>query len=212
MIERTTLEFYGIPAFSINRPATRLYIRGAVRMAAGPADQKDGTSVRTPDGPGAPERAEERMIKGYTAKRNAAMAAKSRTTTAKAKRGRPKKEAAPLPPPNPVPAQPQGFPLLIPEQLRTCLMSKDDVEAAVRKVLTEVQDKFDQINGQRKVYLSEAMERLHVKSRSTMWHWHERGYLIQEHDENGHVFYFDFKIRRAERGEHPEKGGEEDGQ
>ena len=133
------------------------------------------------------------MIKGYTAKRNAAMAAKSRTTTAKAKRGRPKKEAAPLPPPNPVPAQPQGFPLLIPEQLRTCLMSKDDVEAAVRKVLTEVQ-------------------RLHVKSRSTMWHWHERGYLIQEHDENGHVFYFDFKIRRAERGEHPEKGGEEDGQ
>ncbi len=106
------------------------------------------------------------------------MAAKSRTTTAKAKRGRPKKEAAPLPPPNPVPAQPQGFPLLIPEQLRTCLMSKDDVEAAVRKVLTEVQDKFDQIN----------------------------------HDENGHVFYFDFKIRRAERGEHPEKGGEEDGQ
>lgn len=110
------------------------------------------------------------MIKGYTAKRNAAMAAKSRTTTAKAKRGRPKKEAAPLPPPNPVPAQPQGFPLLIPEQLRTCLMSKDDVEAAVRKVLTEVQDKFDQINGQRKVYLSEAMERLHVKSRSTMWH------------------------------------------
>ena len=181
-------------------------------MAAGPADQTDGTSVRTPDGPGAPERAEERMIKGYTAKRNAAMAAKSRTTTAKAKRGRPKKEAAPLPPPNPVPAQPQGFPLLIPEQLRTCLMSKDDVEAAVRKVLTEVQDKFDQINGQRKVYLSEAMERLHVKSRSTMWHWHERGYLIQEHDENGHVFYFDFKIRRAERGEHPEKGGEEDGQ
>lgn len=152
------------------------------------------------------------MIKGYTAKRNAAMAAKSRTTTAKAKRGRPKKESAPLPPPNPVPAQPQGFPLLIPEQLRTCLMSKDDVEAAVRKVLTEVQDKFDQINGQRKVYLSEAMERLHVKSRSTMWHWHERGYLIQEHDENGHVFYFDFKIRRAERGEHPEKRGEEDGQ
>ena len=51
-----------------------------------------------------------------------------------------------------------------------------------------------------------------MKSRSTMWHWHERGYLIQEHDENGHVFYFDFKIRRAERGEHPEKGGEEDGQ
>ena len=152
------------------------------------------------------------MIKGYTAKRNAAMAAKSRTTTAKAKRGRPKKEAAPLPPLNPVPAQPQGFPLLIPEQLRTCLMSKDDVEAAVRKVLTEVQDKFDQINGQRKVYLSEAMERLHVKSRSTMWHWHERGYLIQAHDENGHVFYFDFKIRRAERGEHPAKGGAEDGQ
>ena len=34
------MEFYGIPAFSINRPATRLYIRGAVRMAAGPADRK----------------------------------------------------------------------------------------------------------------------------------------------------------------------------
>ena len=33
---------------------------------------------------------------------------------------------------------------------------------------------------------------------------HEKGYLIQEHDENGHVFYYDFKIRRAERGEHPE--------
>ena len=75
---------------------------------------------------------EERMIKGYTAKRNAAMAAKSRTTTAKAKRGRPKKEAAPLPPPDPVPVQPQGFPLLIPEQLRTCLMSKDDVDPGAR--------------------------------------------------------------------------------
>ena len=35
---------------------------------------------------------------------------------------------------------------------------------------------------------------------------------VYVHDENGHVFYFDFKIRRAERGEHPEKGGEEDGQ
>ena len=34
------MEFYGIPAFSINRPATRLYIRGAFRMAAGPADRK----------------------------------------------------------------------------------------------------------------------------------------------------------------------------
>ena len=182
-------------------------------MAAGPADRKDGTAVRTPDGPGVPERAEERMIKGYTAKRNAAMAAKSRTTTAKAKRGRPKKEAAPLPPPTPPPpAQTQGFPLLIPEQLRTCLMAKDDVEAVVRKVLTEVQDKFEQMNGQRKVYLSEAMERLHVKSRSTMWHWSERGFLIQDHDENGHVFYPDFKIRRAERGEHPENGGPDDGE
>lgn len=176
------------------------------------------------------------MIKGYTSQRNAAAevrrnapaAAKSRTVTAKAKRGRPRKEAAtptptqsaqpesaqaqhqpqtqPLPQP-----QPQGFPILIPEQLRTCLMSKEDVEDAVRKVLTEVHDRFEQANGQRKVYLDEAMKRLHVKSRSTMWHWNERGYLLQEHDENGHVFYFDFKIRRAERGEHPEKGGIDDG-
>ena len=154
------------------------------------------------------------MIKGYTAQRNAAIAAaKSRTTTAKAKRGRPRKEAAPLPPAEPMqPAQPQAqsFPLLIPEQLRTCLMAKDDVEAAVRQVFQEVQDKMAEINGRRKVYLSEAMERLGVKSRSTMWHWHEKGYLLQEHDENGHVFYFDFKIRRAERGEQPEKGGEDE--
>lgn len=148
------------------------------------------------------------MIKGYTAKRNAAVAAKSRTTTAK--RGRPKKgfdtqsnpqTSLPMP-------QAQAFPLLIPEQLRTYLMAKEDVEAAVRKVFQEVQDKIEKENGRRKVYLSEAMERLNVKSRSTMWHWNERGYLIQGHDENGHVFYLDFKIRRAERGEHPEKGGE----
>lgn len=50
MIERTTLEFYGIPAFSINRPATRLYIRGAVRMAAGPADRKDAPPYGRPMG------------------------------------------------------------------------------------------------------------------------------------------------------------------
>ena len=73
-------------------------------------------------------------------------------------------------------------------------------------------EEFEQMNGQRKVYLSEAMERLHVKSRSTMWHWSERGFLIQDHDENGHVFYPDFKIRRAERGEHPENGGPDDGE
>lgn len=152
------------------------------------------------------------MIKGYTAKRNAAVAAKSRTTTAK--RGRPKKSPdiqSNTPEPQPSP-QYQAFPLLIPEQLRTCLMAKEDVEAAVRKVFQEVQDKIEKVNSRRKVYLSEAMERLNVKSRSTMWHWNERGYLIQEHDENGHVFYLDFKIRRAERGEHPEKGGDCDGE
>ena len=106
--------------------------------------------------------------------------------------------------------QPQGFPILIPEQLRTCLMAKEDVEAAVRKVFQEVQSKAEEAALQRRVYLSEAMERLNVKSRSTMWHWNERGYLLQSHDDNGHVFYPDYKIRRAERGEHPEKGGEDD--
>ena len=158
------------------------------------------------------------MIKGYTAEQNAArakaraiQAAKSRTTTGK--RGRPRKSPEPLPPATPMPpAQPQqtAFPLLIPEQLRTCLMAKDDVEAAVRGAVQEVLDKMEAKNGKRKVYLAEAMKRLGVKSRSTMWHWHEKGYLFQEHDENGHVFYYDFKIRRAERGEHPEgddKGG-----
>ncbi len=113
------------------------------------------------------------------------------------------------------PVQPQamGFPILIPEQLRTCLMAKDDVEEVVRKVLREVNEAFEAKNGRRKVFLAEAMDRLGVKSRSTMWHWHEKGYLIQEHDENGHVFYYDFKIRRAERGEHPEgkqEGGPDD--
>lgn len=113
------------------------------------------------------------------------------------------------------PVQPQavGFPILIPEQLRTCLMAKDDVEEVVRKVLREVNEAFEAKNGRRKVFLAEAMERLSVKSRSTMWHWHAKGYLIQEHDENGHVFYYDFKIRRAERGEHPEgkqEGGPDD--
>lgn len=156
------------------------------------------------------------MIKGNTAQQNAARArakaAASRTTTAKARRGRPRKVSAPLPPADPMqPVQPQamGFPILIPEQLRTCLMAKDDVEAVVRKVLKEVNDEYETKNGRRKVFLAEAMERLSVKSRSTMWHWHAKGYLIQEHDENGHVFYYDFKIRRAERGEHPE--GQQEG-
>jgi hypothetical protein len=97
------------------------------------------------------------------------------------------------------------FPLIIPEQLRTCLMAKEDVEAAVRKVFQEIQDKVEAQNNRRKVYLSEAMERLNVKSRSTMWHWHEKGYLLQDHDTNGHVFYPEYKIRRAERGEHRRK-------
>jgi hypothetical protein len=182
-------------------------------MAEGPADRRGCTAARAPDGPGAPERAELTMIKGYTAKRIAAVsAAKSKTTTAKARPGRPKKSAAPQtqPQPAPVQAMAQPFPLIIPEQLRTCLMAKEDVEAAVRKVFKEVQDKFEEKNNQRKVYLSEAMERLNVKSRSTMWHWHDKGYLIQDHDANGHVYYPEYKIRRAERGEHPEEGGDDE--
>lgn len=145
------------------------------------------------------------MIKGYTAKRNIAVA-KSRTTTAKAKRGRPRKAPEPLPAPTPLTPEPapQAFPLLIPEQLRTCLMAKEDVEAAVKGVVTELLEKWDEQNGQRKVPLGEAMDRLGVKSRSTMWHWNEKGYLLQEHDENGHVFYPEYKIRWAERGELPE--------
>ena len=87
-------------------------------------------------------------------------------------------------------------------------MAKEDVEAAVRKVFQEIQDKVEAQNNRRKVYLSEAMERLNVKSRSTMWHWHEKGYLLQDHDTNGLVFYPEYKIRRAERGEHPEEGGD----
>ena len=190
-----------------------MYICGAVLMAEGPVDRKDCTAARAPDGPGALERAERTMIKGYTAKRTAAVsAAKSKTTTAKARPGRPKKSAAPQtqPQPAPVQAMAQPFPLIIPEQLRTCLMAKEDVEAAVRKVFQEVQDKFEEKNNQRKVYLSEAMERLNVKSRSTMWHWHDKGYLIQDHDANGHVYYPEYKIRRAERGEHPEEGGDDE--
>jgi len=149
------------------------------------------------------------MIKGYTAEQNAAKAraraAASRTTTAKTRhRGRPKKTPAPMPPPEPPQPPATPFPIIIPEQLRTCLMAREDVEVVVKQAVQEVIEKYEQKNGQRKVFLSEAMERLGVKSRSTMWHWHEKGYLIQEHDENGHVFYYDFKIRRAERGEHPE--------
>lgn len=183
-----------------------MYICDAVRMAGGPPDLMNGTDVPSPDGPGVRERAGRAMIKGYTAKRNIAVA-KSRTTTAKAKRGRPRKTSEPLPqppsnPPDPAPAQ--AFPLLIPEQLRTCLMAKEDVEAVVKGVVTELLQQWDEQNGQRKVPLGEAMERLGVKSRSTMWHWHEKGYLFQEHDENGHVFYPEYKIRRAERGELPE--------
>ena len=146
--------------------------------------------------------------------------AKAQTTTArvknsatkgKTKRGqdanitKPQNDIQPQPQ-----CQPQGFPILIPEQLRSCLMAREDVEAAVRKVFQEVQSKAEEAALQRRVYLSEAMERLNVKSRSTMWHWNERGYLLQSHDDNGHVFYPDYKIRRAERGEHPEKGGEDD--
>ena len=147
------------------------------------------------------------MIKGYTAKRNAAVKAKSRTTTAPVRRGRPKKEAPtqPVNPMQPAPAQP--FPLLIPEQLRTCLMAKEDVEEAVRKVLKEVRNEYEQEQGQRKVYASEVMERLSIDSRSTLHHWDKKGFLKKEHDENGHVFYREYKIRRAERGEHPEEGG-----
>lgn len=156
------------------------------------------------------------MIKGYTAEQNAAKAraraAASRTITAKTKqRGRPRKASEPLPPPNPMPsAQPQavGFPILIPDQLRTCLMAKDDVEAAVRATVKEVIEKMEEkYTGARKVYLDEAMKRLHVKSRSTLWHWDERGYMFQDHDENGHVYYPEAKIRRAERGEQPELPG-----
>lgn len=143
---------------------------------------------------------------------------KAQTTTARVKNTAPKSRAkrgqdvATTRPQADIPAQtqPQGFPILIPEQLRTCLMAKEDVEAAVRKVFQEVQNKAEEAALQRRVYLSEAMERLNVKSRSTMWHWNERGYLLQSHDDNGHVFYPDYKIRRAERGEHPEKGGEDD--
>ena len=169
------------------------------------------------------------MIKGYTSKQNAAKAraraAASRTTTAPAKRGRPKKTPAPLPPPNPLPPEPApqaGIPLLFPEQLRTCLMAKEDVEAAVKKAIREIMEKWEEQNNQRRVPLGEAMERLHVKSRSTMWHWHDKGYLIQLKDKNKHVYYPEYKIRRAERGEHPEgkdliedqaanKGGQQDG-
>lgn len=126
--------------------------------------------------------------------------------------------APPLPPANPMqpetPAQP--FPLLIPEQLRTCLMAKDDVEAVVKAAMDEVMAKWEEKNAQRRVPLAEAMERLHVKSRSTMWHWHGRGYLIQCKDDNKHVYYPEYKIRRAERGEQPEdknrvEGGQADG-
>lgn len=105
------------------------------------------------------------MIKGNTAQQNAARArakaAASRTTTAKARqRGRPRKVPAPLPPEEPMPpVQPQavGFPILIPEQLRTCLMAKDDVEDVVRKVLREVNEAFEAKNGRRNVILAEAM-------------------------------------------------------
>lgn len=188
-----------------------MYFCSAVQMAAGPADRTGCPDAQTLDGPGVLERTERSMIKGYTSQRTAAVkAAKSRTTTAKAKPGRPRKAPEPIPAPQPAEPQPASmpFPLIIPEQLRTCLMAKEDVEAAVRKVFQEIQDKVEAQNNRRKVYLSEAMERLNVKSRSTMWHWHEKGYLLQDHDTNGHVFYPEYKIRRAERGEHPEEGGE----
>ena len=151
-------------------------------------------------------RAERAMIKGYSARHTAASKAKA---AVKPKRGRPKKVAEPLPPPNPLPAEAQPFPLMIPEQLRTCLMAKEDVETAVRRVLKEVIDEFEARQGQRKVYMAEAMERLNVDSRSTMWHWNAKGYLKKETDANGHVFYREYKIQRAERGEHPEGEQEE---
>ena len=156
------------------------------------------------------------MIKGYNAEQNAARAraraAAEQASIDKAKkRGRPRKTPAPIPPPNPMPPvqQAAGFPILIPEQLRTCLMARDDVEVVVKRAVQEVMDHFELKNAQRKVYLSEAMERLGVKSRSTMWHWHEKGYLRQEKDDNKHVYYLEYKIRRAERGEQPE-GGQDD--
>ena len=151
------------------------------------------------------------MIKGNTARRVAA--AKAKTTTGK--RGRPPKKkvetARPIDPLTPDTSPTAGFPVLFPEQLRTCLMSREDVEAAVRTVVKEIHDKIEEQNGQRRVSLNEAMERLHVDSRSTMWHWNDKGYLIKEYDKNGHVFYREYKIRRAERGEHPEGKVEEPG-
>ena len=87
------------------------------------------------------------------------------------------------------------------------IKARDDVEAVVRKVIKEVNDEVEARQALRKVSLSEAMERLQIKSRSTLWHWHEQGYMIQEHDEHKHVYYPEYKIRRAERGEHPETGG-----
>ena len=193
-----------------------MYICGAVRMAGGPPDRMDGGRCALSRWAGSSGGRTIAMIKGNVAARVAA--AKARTTTAPAKRGRPKKAAPPLPPANPMqpetPAQP--FPLLIPEQLRTCLMAKDDVEAVVKAAMDEVMAKWEEKNAQRRVPLAEAMERLHVKSRSTMWHWHDRGYLIQCKDDNKHVYYPEYKIRRAERGEQPEdknrvEGGQADG-
>lgn len=127
------------------------------------------------------------------------------TATSQRKRGRPKNEPVLSPVVTNPPVQP--FTIMIPEQLRTCLMARDDVEAVVRKVIKEVNDEVEARQALRKVSLSEAMERLQIKSRSTLWHWHEQGYMIQEHDEHKHVYYPEYKIRRAERGEHPETGG-----
>ncbi len=42
-------------------------------------------------------------------------------------------------------------------------MAKDYVEAAVKDVVTELLQQWDEQNGQRKVPLGEAMERLGVK-------------------------------------------------
>lgn len=192
---------------------------GRMRMIKGYTVQRTAAVAIQKQAQREKQRREERQSRRQTQGKNPA---KARTTTARVKgsadKGRTKRalDATATKPQTDITAQvqsvmqPQGFPILIPEQLRSCLMAREDVEAAVRKVFQEVQDRLEEAASQRKVYLSEAMERLNVKSRSTMWHWNERGYLIQSHDDNGHVFYPDYKIRRAERGEHPEKGGEDD--
>ena len=71
------------------------------------------------------------------------------TATSQRKRGRPKKEPALSPVVTNPPVQP--FTIMIPEQLRTCLMARDDVEAVVRKVIKEVNDEVEARQALRKV-------------------------------------------------------------